>query len=239
MPLRIGWTHREVRLGLQSKYAGTQQLTCTKQHVLLESLDVDFDKISLGDHPFGQQAIQSPHWHHPDLLRRLHLKSAGSLPIHGARSRIGRIEVEGPLAVCIAEGHAVIVPIGAAAVLFDQLLHNLLDGIEPVHNEMIIQRAPTDVFPTLHADVDQYEGFREQSGTHHPLCEFGLAVEPEIHFAGRFPVGDQRGPPSRTKQLHSGWVPSNLPERITEVEGNGSWSSDSGALSPTQAAGSP
>src|SRR5262249_49556745 len=70
MPLRIGGTHRKVRLGLQSKYAGTQQLTCTKKHVLLESLNVDFDKISLGDHPFGQQAIQSPHWHHPNLLHR-------------------------------------------------------------------------------------------------------------------------------------------------------------------------
>src|SRR5215471_19671071 len=137
MPLRIGGTHREVRLDLQSKYAGTQQLTCTKQHVLLESLDVDFDKMSLGDHAVGQQAIQSPHWHHSDLLRRLHLKSAGSLPIHRARSRIGRIEVEGPRAVSVAEGHAVVVPVGAAVILFYKRFRDLFDRVKSVHDEMI------------------------------------------------------------------------------------------------------
>src|SRR5262249_34596458 len=218
-----------------------QQLTCTKQHVLLESLDVDFDKMSLGDHAVGQQAIQSPHWHHSDLLRRLHLKSAGSLPIHRARGRIDRIEVEGPLPVSIAESHVVIVPVGATAVLFDKRFRDLFDGVKPVHDEMIAQRAPTDVFPTLHADVDQYEGLREQPCTHHPLGKFGLAVEPEIHFYGLSQVGDQYSDGRRRAQnncILDRYHPF-CRERITEVEGNGSWPSDFGAVSPTQAAGSP
>src|SRR5262245_65244938 len=41
------------------------------------------------------------------------------------------------------------------------------------------------------------------------------------------------------KELHSGSLPSNLSECIPEVECNGSRTSDLGALSPAQAAGSP
>jgi hypothetical protein len=118
-------------------------------------------------------------------------------------------------------------PVAAAAVLFDECLHDLLDGIEAVHDEMIAQRAPTDVFPTLHAHVNQYERFREQSRTHHPLGEFGLAVEPEIHFAGLFPRRrSARGwPPTRTKQLQS-----NCPNASLRLKTNGSWSSDIGQM---------
>src|SRR5262249_15824360 len=47
--LRIRGTDPEVRLGLQSKDAGTQELMRAKQHVLLESLHVDFDIVSPGD----------------------------------------------------------------------------------------------------------------------------------------------------------------------------------------------
>src|SRR5215467_6938465 len=41
------------------------------------------------------------------------------------------------------------------------------------------------------------------------------------------------------KQVHAELLPSNLSERIRGVEGYGSRSSDLGALSPAQAAGSP
>src|SRR5262245_2420695 len=74
-------------------------------------------------------------------------------------------------------------PIGPAAVLFHQFLHNLLDGVESVYNEMIAQWAPTNVLTALHTYVDQYEGFRQQPGTHHPLGEVRVVVDAEIHLA--------------------------------------------------------
>jgi hypothetical protein len=75
-------------------------------------------------------------------------------------------------------------PIGAAAVLFDQFPHNLLDGIEAVHNEMIAQRAPANVLTALHPDVDYYEGFRHKPRTHHPLGEVCIVFDPEVHLPG-------------------------------------------------------
>src|SRR5215831_10564051 len=183
MALRISRAHPEVRLRFQSNHAGTQELNRTKQYVLLESLDVDFDKIGFGNQAFGQQAIQAPDRHCPDLLRRVPVKSFSPPSIHRAFGWIDRIEVEGLLAINVAHGHAVVMPIGAAAVLFGQLLHNLLDGIEAVHNEMITQWAPTNVLATLHPDVDQYEGFRQKPRAHHPLGEVRIVVDAEVHLA--------------------------------------------------------
>src|SRR5262249_6468254 len=79
----------------------------------------------------------------------------------------------------------------------------LFDRVKAVDDEMIAQGAPTDVFPTLYADIDQYEGIGEQSRTHHPLGKVGLAAKSEIHLAGL--LNRQLGwPPTRSKQLHSG-----------------------------------
>src|SRR5262245_34181131 len=75
-------------------------------------------------------------------------------------------------------------PIGVAVVLFDQFLHNLLDGIEAVHNEMIAQRAPANVLTAPHADVDQYEGVSQKPRTHHPLGEAAFVVDAEVDLAG-------------------------------------------------------
>src|SRR5262245_49885855 len=177
MALRISRAHPEVRLRLQPNHATTQELGRTKQHVLLESLDVDFDKIGFGDQTFGQQAIQAPDRHRPDLLRRVLVKSIGPPSIHRAFGWIDRIEVEGLLAISVSHGHAVVMPIGAAAVLFRQLLHNRLDGIDAVHNEMIAQWAPTNVLTALHSDIDQYEAFRQKPRTHHPLGEVRIVVD--------------------------------------------------------------
>src|SRR5205809_220850 len=65
MALRISRTHPEVRLGFHPNHASTQELGRTKQYILLESLDVDFDKIGLGNQAFGQQAVQAPDGHRP------------------------------------------------------------------------------------------------------------------------------------------------------------------------------
>src|SRR5262249_33613742 len=132
---------------------------------------------------FGQQAIQAPDRHRPDLLRRVLVKSIGPPSIHRAFGWIDRIEVEGLLAISVSHGHAVVMPIGAAAVLFRQFLHNRLDGIEAVHNEMIAQWAPTNVLAALHPDIDQYEGFRQKPRTHHPLGEVRIVVDTEVHLA--------------------------------------------------------
>jgi hypothetical protein len=86
-----------------------------------------------------------------------HGKPPCRLLVHRARSRIGGIEIEGLLAVALSEGHAVIMPIGAAPVFFDELLYRLLDGIKAVDHEAIAQRAPTLVLATLYTDIDEYE----------------------------------------------------------------------------------
>src|SRR5262249_10837970 len=77
MALRISGAHPKVRLRFQAKHAGTQEFSRTKQHVLLESLDIDFDKIGYGNYAFGQQAIQTPDRHRPDLLSPVPVKSIG------------------------------------------------------------------------------------------------------------------------------------------------------------------
>src|SRR5262245_32704344 len=149
MALWISGAHPEIRLRFQAKHAGTQEFSRTNQYVLLESLDVDFDKIGFGNLAFGQQAIQAPDRHRPDLLRRVLVKSIGPPSIHRAFGWIDRIEVEGLLAISVSHGHAVIMPIGAAAVLFGQLLHNLLDGIDTVNNEMIAEGYTTNIIAAL------------------------------------------------------------------------------------------
>src|SRR5262249_5432444 len=93
MALRISGTHPEIRLRFQAKHAGTQELSRTKQYVLLESLDVDFEKIGFADQAFGQQAIQASDRHRPDLLHRVLVKSIRPPSIHRAFGWIGRIEV--------------------------------------------------------------------------------------------------------------------------------------------------
>src|ERR1700737_1133103 len=61
-----------------------------------------------------------------------------------------------------------------------------------------------------------------------------------FHARSIFPVLSHSGWATDTckKQLHSELLPSNLSNRIDEVEGNGSRSSDLGAVSQTPAAGS-
>jgi hypothetical protein len=73
-------------------------------------------------------------------------------------------------------------PIGAALVRFGQFLHNLLNGVEAMYNEIIVQRAPADVFPTLYADVDEDKRFGKKPRAHHPLGEFGIVVDRKIHI---------------------------------------------------------
>src|SRR5262245_46680507 len=132
-------------------------------------------------------------------------------------------------------------PIGAAAVLFGQLLHNLLDGIESVHNEMIAQRAPANVLAALHPDVDQYEGFRQKPRTHHPLGEVRIVVDAQVHLADLLlrQLSARGGTRARTKTIAFRMVTIQFVRTYREVEGYGSRSSDLGALSPAQAAGSP
>ena len=144
--LRVRGTDPEVSLGLQSKDARTQELMRAKQHVFLASLHVDFDIVSQGNYAFGQQAVQPPEWNHAVLLRRLDPKPASCLLIHGAGSRIDRIEVEFLLAVGVSQGHAVIMMIGAALVRFDEFLNNLPDGIEAMYNEIIVQKGASGCF---------------------------------------------------------------------------------------------
>src|SRR5205085_5552213 len=61
---------------------------------------------------------------------------AHSLLEHRAGGWIGRIEVEDLLTVDIARSHEVVMPIGAAAVLFGQLLHDFLDRSEEHTSEL-------------------------------------------------------------------------------------------------------
>jgi|SRR6516225_10811387 len=70
----------------------------------------------------------------------------------------------------------------AAPVLSVQVLHDLLDGIEAMDHEAITQRAPTDVFPALDADVDEHERFGQKPCAHHPLREPGITVLRRIHY---------------------------------------------------------
>jgi hypothetical protein len=73
-----------------------------------------------------------------------------------------------------------IMTIGAALVRFDQFLHGLLDGVEAMYNEIIVQRAPADVFPTLYSDIDEHKRFGKKPSAHHPFGEFRIVVERKI-----------------------------------------------------------
>jgi hypothetical protein len=68
-------------------------------------------------------------------------------------------------------------------VLFGQLVHDLLDGIEAVYDETIPQRLPPLVLAALYADIDQDEWFAQKPFAYHPPCEVGLLVERKVHFA--------------------------------------------------------
>src|SRR5262249_8246364 len=154
-----------------------------KQHILLDTLHVDFDMVTHRDYAFGQQAVQPPDRNHAVLLHRLDPKPASWFRNHRAGSRVDSIEVEFLLAVGISHGHAVVMMIGAALIRFGEFLNNLLNGIEAMYDEIIVQSAPADVFPTLYADVDEHKRFGKKPPAHHPLSEFGIVVERKVHLA--------------------------------------------------------
>jgi hypothetical protein len=52
-----------------------------------------------------------------------------------------------------------------------------------MYNQIIVQSAPTDVFPTLYADVDEHKRLGNKPPAHYPLGEFGIVVERKIHLA--------------------------------------------------------
>jgi hypothetical protein len=71
-------------------------------------------------------------------------------------------------------------------VPFGQLVHDLLDGIKAVYDEMIPQRLPALVLAALYADIDQDKWFAQKPLAYHPPREVGLLVERKIHFARLF-----------------------------------------------------
>src|SRR5215216_6634694 len=180
MALGIRRADAEARLRLDAEHAGRQQVPRALEDVLLESLDVHFEEIAAGDHPFGKQAVEAAHRNFAHLRARLAAKSAFALLEHRARERIRRVEIEIALPIGGTERDVVKMPVGPAGIAFLQAGDDFRNGIETMQYQIVAQNVPAHVGAALHPDVNDHERLARQSLARDPSGECGPVVEAKI-----------------------------------------------------------
>ena len=63
---------------------------------------------------------------------------------------------------------AMIVPVDPVAILPSQLFDYCCDRVEAMYDQIITEKAPTDMLATLDADIDDDKRFVKNSGPHDP-----------------------------------------------------------------------
>ena len=61
------------------------------------------------------------------------------MPIHGTRSRVGGVEIEGALFVYRAGRNPVILAISLSRIALRKRIYRFCNGVEPMHNEVVAE----------------------------------------------------------------------------------------------------
>jgi hypothetical protein len=89
-----------------------------------------------------------------------------------------------PLLFGTPGSQAMIVPVDPVAILPSQLFDYFYDRVEAVYDQMITEKAPTDMLATLDADIDDDQRLVKNSGPHDPSGKSCGSVEMKVHRDG-------------------------------------------------------
>src|SRR5437899_688944 len=136
MALGINSADAEIGFGLHTEHIG-KEIVGTKQHIFLETLDVDLEEVRLGNQAFGKESVQAADSHRAGLFVRRCFKTTAPLRVHRAGGGICWIEIEHPLLVRITRRDSMVMSVRPAVGLFSQLIYGFLDGIESMNDQVI------------------------------------------------------------------------------------------------------
>ncbi len=101
--------------------------------------------------------------------------------IHGARGRVGGIEIEGALFIHRTGSNPVIMAVALSQIASRKLVYRLCDGVEPMHDEVIAELMPPSVLAVLHADIDENKRLLQVALPDDPLGKRRIEIVGKLH----------------------------------------------------------
>ena len=148
---------------------------------MLKALHIELEEVRAREHALREQHIEPTDLHFAHFLPGDGVEPALAVGIHGARGRIGGIEIEGSLFVYRTGRNPVIMAISLSRIALRELIHRFCNGVEPMHHEVVAELMPSRVLAVLHADIDENKRLLQIALLDDPLGKRRVEIVGKLH----------------------------------------------------------